>query len=352
MRAANFSSVQKQVATTRFRDLYDVMLQRTLAEPWAVNRFLRQVAAYLPLIDSAELDLVDLLTLIHLRSFAPATYRLLARSKAALTSNEPAADLFREALDRCLQGECGDVRDEVKAAVIGLFPALQDNAGHMSGSIRGILDFFPRQEAKRVSVAEYLDRYFLLGLAITDVSDATARDALRAIACGEPSGARTAIEERIHSGDPAAVSAALRKLARFTETDGFLDFMRLGTIARYVIDRPSLWQDPVLAEDAAAWAAAALTRISRAGPPVVVLGLTDELNELGLLRLCTAVERAQPGTPDHRTGLASLRSQVAGAVAPHIHAHLRKGDRALTVIPFVSFAAFVAESSIREECAR
>jgi hypothetical protein len=59
----------------RFRQLYDIMLQRTLAEPRAVNRFLGQVAAYLPLIDPAELDLVDLLTLIHLRSFVPSLRR-------------------------------------------------------------------------------------------------------------------------------------------------------------------------------------------------------------------------------------------------------------------------------------
>jgi hypothetical protein len=336
---------------SRFRELYDIMLQRTLAEPRAVNRFLRQVAAYLPLIDPAELDLVDLLTLIHLRSFAPATYRLLARSKAALTSAEPVPDLFREALDRRVQTECGDVRDEVIAAVNGLFPALQDNSGEATGSIGVAMDFFPRQEAKRVSVAEYFDRYFLLGLAITDVSDATARDALRAIARSEPGDARTAIEERIHAEDPAAASAALRKLARFTETDDFLDVMRLGEIVRYVIDRPGLWQDPALAEDIEAWASVALTRISRAAPPGVP-GLTDELDELGLLRLCTAVERAQPGINDHHAGLASLRRQVASTVAPHIHAHLRKGDQALTAFPFVSLAGFVAESSIREACAQ
>ncbi len=335
----------------RFRDLYAILLHRTLAEPRAVNRFLRQVTAYLPLIDPAELDLVDLLTLIHLRSFAPATYRLLARSKAALASAEPAPDPFRDALDRCVQSECGDVRDEVKAAVTGLFPALYDNSGDVTGSVLGKLDFSSRQEARRVSVAEYFDRYFLLGLAITDVSDATVRDALSAIARGELSEARTAIEERIHAEDPTAVSAALRKLARFTETGNLPDVVALGTIARYVIDRPGLWQDPVLAEGAAAWAAAALTRISRAAPPVVP-GLTHELDELGLLHLCTAVERAQPGNHDHHAGLASLRGQVASAVAPHIHAHLRKGDQALTAIPFVSLAAFVAESSIREECAQ
>jgi hypothetical protein len=334
-----------------FRELYDMMLQRTLAEPRPVNRFLRQVAAYLPLIDPAELDLVDLLTLIHLRSFAPTTHRLLARSKAALTSAEPAPDLFRQALDWCIQGECGDVRDEVQAALATLFPALQDNSGNVTSSIRVKMDFFARQKAKRVSVAEYFDRYFLLGLAITDVSDATARDALRAIARGEPSDALTTIEKRIDAEDPAAVSAALQKLARFTETDNLLDVVALGTIARYAIDRPGLWQDPALAEDIESWAAAALTRISRAAPPVVP-GLTDKLDELGLLLLCRAVERAQPGIHDHHAGLASLRRQVASAVVPHIHAHLRKGNEALTAVPFVSFAAFVVESSLREECAQ
>ena len=336
---------------SRFRELYDSMLQRTLAEPRAVNRFLRQVAAYLPLIDPAELDLVDLLTLIHLRSFAPATYRLLARSKTALTSDEPVSDLFRAALDRCVQSECGDVCDEVKAAVTGLFPALHDYSGDTTGSIRVQLESFPRQDAKRVSAAEYFDRYFLLGLAITDVPDATARDALHAIARGEPSDARTAIEKRIHAEDAAAVSAALRKLARFTETDDFLDVMSLGAIVRYTIDHPGLWQASPLAEDIQAWAAAALARISKAAPRVV-LGLTDQLDELGLLRLCTAVERVQQGIHEDSAGLASLRRQVASAVAPHIHAHLLKGNQALTATPFVSFAAFIAESSICEECAQ
>jgi hypothetical protein len=335
---------------SRFHDLYAVMLYRTLAEPRAVNRFLRQVAVYLPLIDPAELDLVDLLTLIHLRSFAPATYRLLARSKAALTSAGTVPGLFREALDRCLQGECGDVRDEVRTALTALFPALHDNSD-APGNVQADLELPSRREGKRVSVAEYFDRYFLLGLAITDIPDAKARDALRAIARGELSESRAAIEKRIHAEDPAAVSAALRKLARFTETGDFLDGMDLGVIARYAIDRPLLWQDPHLAEDAAAWAAVALTRISRAAPSVVP-GLTDELDVFGLLRLCTAVERAQPGTGDHHAGLASLRRQVASAVEPHVLAHLRKGDQALTAVPFISFAAFVAESSIREECAR
>ena len=147
------------------------------------------------------------------------------------------------------------------------------------------------------------------------------------------------------------MSAALRKLARFTETDDFPDVTGLGTIVRYAIDRPGLWQALPLAEDIEAWAAAALTRIARATPSLVP-GLTDELDELGLQRLCMAVRRAQAGLHDHHAGLASLRGQVASAVAPHVYAHLRKGDEAQTTIPFVSFAAFVAESRIREECAQ
>ena len=63
------------------------------------------------------------------------------------------------------------------------------------------------------------------------------------------------------------MSAALRKLARFTETDDFLDVMDLGAIVRYAIDWPGLWEASPLAEDIEAWAAAALTRISRVAPP-------------------------------------------------------------------------------------
>jgi hypothetical protein len=340
---------------SRFRELHAVMLHRTLAEPRAVNRFLRQVNVYLPLIDPAELDLVDLLTLIHLRSFAPATYRLLAQSKRTLTSREllpPYTEApFRRILRTRVTDECGDVSDEVYAGIVELFPALQDISDGVTESIQAKLELPPREEVKRVSVAEYFDRYFLLGLPITEASDAAVRDALRAIARDEPSEARTAIEDRIHAEEPSAVSAALRKLARFTETDNLLDVIDLGAIARYAVGRPSLWEEPPLAEDVEGWAAAALTRVAQVGVRTAP-GLTDELDESGLLRLCMAVERAQRGIREHQSGFASLRGQVANATAPHILAHLHKGDQALTAIPFVSFATFVAKSSIREECAQ
>ena len=64
---------------SRFRSLYDMLLRHTLSQPRAVGRFLRQAAAYLPMVDPGELDVVDFLALTHLRSFAP----LLTVSSAA-----------------------------------------------------------------------------------------------------------------------------------------------------------------------------------------------------------------------------------------------------------------------------
>ena len=52
-RGAPFTDEQRY----RFDALYDALLHRTLAEPRAVGRFLAQFAAYLPLIDPAELHL-------------------------------------------------------------------------------------------------------------------------------------------------------------------------------------------------------------------------------------------------------------------------------------------------------
>lgn len=337
---------------TRFRQLYTIMLHRTLAEPRAVNRFLRQVAAYLPLIDPDELDLIDLLALIHLRSFAPATYRMLARSKQVLTSSEllDAESSFRMTLYKRVTSECGDAFDEVWAGITELFPVLQENSGETARSIRVKLEVFPREKGKRVSIAEYFDRYFLLGLPITEVSDATAREALHAIASGELCEARTTIEERIHADDPAAVSAALRKLARFTEAGGFFDVVALGEIARYAIKNASLWRDSPLDEDVEAWTAAALARIAKVAPPVIP-GLTDDLDVLGILRLCKAVDRAQLGARDYRAGFDRIREQVAGKAWPLILAHLRKGDRRLPSFPVASLSAFVAKSSIGQECA-
>jgi hypothetical protein len=63
---------------SRFRALHDMLLRHTLSQSRAVGRFLRQAAAYLPMVDPGELDVVDFLALTHLRSIAHATDRVIA----------------------------------------------------------------------------------------------------------------------------------------------------------------------------------------------------------------------------------------------------------------------------------
>lgn len=219
---------------SRFRSLYDMLLRHTLSQPRAVGRFLRQAAAYLPMVDSGELDMVDFLALTHLRSFAPATYRLIGRSKRLLTTpatteSESSRDEFREQVQELLGQECGDASKYAWNAVQLLFP---DMGSTLAADTPG-----QREAGRRVSAAEYFDRYFLLGVPLNDIADSTARDALRAIARDELTPARTTAETMIAAEDAAVADAVIRKLARFTGEDQ-VDASTLQTVTRYAVSIP------------------------------------------------------------------------------------------------------------------
>jgi hypothetical protein len=334
-RATPFTDEQKY----RFDALYDALLHRTLAEPRAVGRFLGQLTAYLPLVDPAELDLVDLLTLVHLRSFAPATYRLLSRSRASLTSTEllPADAPLRETLDERVTSECGDFCAEVHAVLTEVFPVLRDTSGDTGKSIRAKLDIQFREESRRVCVAEYFDRYFLLGLPVTDISDSIAREALHAIARDERNDARTRVEEKLTDEDPAAASIVVRKLTRLTGAADVIEVAAVGPVIRYAVSVAGLRAGDALDEYFEAWAVAALTRIARDRPdpiPSFITGLSDD----ALRRLSSAVDRADRGDDQLRSAYSLMREVIARKAGSRILDHLRCQDQADPAFPFVPLA--------------
>jgi predicted KAP-like P-loop ATPase len=330
----------------RFDVLYDSLLHHTLAEPRAVGRFLGQLTAYLPLIDPAELDLVDLLTLVHLRSFAPATHRLLSRSKALLTSTEllPAGAPLREALDARVNSECGDFCTEVLGVLTEVFPVLRDTSGDADKSIRAKLDIQLREESRRVSVAEYFERYFLLGLPVTDISDSVAREALRAIARDERNDARTRVEEKLADEDPAAASIVVRKLTRLTRAGDVIEVAVVGPVIRYAVSIAELRPDDALDEYFEAWAVAALTRIARDRPdpiPAFISGLSDD----AVRRLSSAVDRADRGDDQVRSAYSLMREVIAREAGSRILDHLRRRDEADLAFPFVPLARAASQGT-------
>ena len=329
---------------SRFRSLHDMLLRHTLSQPRAVGRFLGQAAAYLPMVDPGELDVVDFLALTHLRSFAPATYRLIGRSKRLLTTGataeaEPSRDEFRERVQELLGQECGEASKYAWNAIQVLFPDI--------GSAVPAADTLDQREAaRRVSAAEYFDRYFLLGLPVDDIADSTARDALRAIARDELTPARTTAETMIAGEDAAVANAVIRKLARFTGDDQ-VDPATLETVARYAVSIPERTPEESLVGAAEAWAVAALRRMGQAGlsPSGLAVGLSDRALRL----LCTSLDRAMTDTRSPATRVAA--DHVAQEAGRRIRSHLHQRDQADPWFPVVPFAQFIARSGTRDDFA-
>jgi hypothetical protein len=328
---------------SRFRSLYDTLLRHTLSQPRAVGRFLRQAAAYLPMVDSGELDVVDFLALTHLRSFAPATYRLISNSKQLLTTpatavSESSRGEFLEQVRKLLGQECGDASKYAWNALRLLFPEM-DSA--LAADPAGQL-----QADRRVAAAEYFDRYFLLGVPLNDIADSTARDALRAIALDELTPARTTAETMIAGGDAAVADAVIRKLARFTRDDQ-VDASILQTVTRYAVSIPERTPEESLTGAAEAWAVAALVRMSQAklSPAELAVGLTDQALRL----LCTSLDRAMTDT--RSPAIRVTADHVAQEAGRRIRSHLYQRDQADPWFPIVPLAQFIARSSTRDDFA-
>jgi hypothetical protein len=329
---------------SRFRALYDTLLRHTLSQPRAVGRFLRQAAAYLPMVDPGELDVVDFLALTHLRSIAPATYRVIGRSKQLLTTAvtaepESAGDEFREQVQELLRQECGDASKYAWNAIQLLFP---DTGGALAAP--GTLE--QREADRRVSAADYFDRYFLLGLPLNDIADSTACAALQAIARDELTPARTAAEAMITGHDAAVADAVIRKLARFTGGDK-VDTSTLETVARYAVSIPEQTPEESLAGAAEAWAVAALTRMGQAG--LSPAGLAAGLSDSALRLLCTSLDRAM--TDARSPATRATADHVAEEAGRRIRSHLHQRDQADPRFPVVPFAQFIARSGTRDDFA-
>jgi len=343
---------------SRFRELYDTLLQFTLSQPRAVGRFLSQAVAYLPMTEPGELDVVDFLALTHLRSLAPTAYHVLARSKEPLTQQpgnaageSPAA--VRELLDKRVRAECGDVSEQVLAVLTELFPAVDDE--YLTRL--GVTDWQQRAAARRASVEEYFDRYFLFGLPVGDIADSTARDALIAIARSEPAPALTDVEARITGPDPDAASRVIRKLTRFSVSADVIDAADLGEVVRYALSLPARASSSPgsllgsAEHQGMTWATELIERIGKSGLQMDP-GLAADLDDMAFSRLCHALRQVVLSPSRHGQALLNTYDQVAEQTCTRIRTHLRQGDgadRELAVGPLVQF---VNRSTARSEFAR
>ncbi|GAB1644191.1 P-loop NTPase fold protein [Krasilnikovia sp. MM14-A1259] len=156
-------------AVGRFSLAYQDLMARTLTTVRSVQRYLAQARAYLPLIGEGEVDVVDLLVLIHLRVHFPRLYDQLPSWRGNLTGSLDLAALVAASPEEpnwpariVAAGVSADLVQPVQTVLRDLFPAMGGVQVAQPGRVRGC----------RVGNPDYFDRYFAIGIPQDDIPDA------------------------------------------------------------------------------------------------------------------------------------------------------------------------------------
>jgi hypothetical protein len=196
----------------RLAQAYQEYLRELLKEPRQVRRFFGQVEALLPLV-IGEVDLIDFVLVTALRVFYPSAHREVARSEGELTGTDlrlailekkKATEYLSEWRERLLRSGIGEGE---LAPVMGLLTELFPRVFSTYGTDSAML-----AQDRRVGSSEYFERYFHLGIAPDDVSDATVRAALTEVL----NGARGEAVHRVIEQLQASPAPVVDKLRRFS----------------------------------------------------------------------------------------------------------------------------------------
>ncbi|QGQ20226.1 AAA family ATPase [Cellulomonas sp. JZ18] len=176
----------------RLSEIYFEVLDRRLATPRAISRFLGQVQAFFgPL--RGEVDFVDFLLMTWLRTQEPGVYAMVQRERDALLGRASTSWRFggRDATaakerqrfwsDRIERARVdSDHRDGVIRVLSDLFPEIQ--AAFASAS--SFTTAGQRSTPKAVSHADYFDRYVSFGVPEDDFPDSLLSQSLGELARG------------------------------------------------------------------------------------------------------------------------------------------------------------------------
>jgi len=337
----------------RFLQIYEVLLQFTLAQPRAVGRFVRQAIAYLPMLEPGEFDVVDFLTLSHIRTLAPATYRLLARSKRSLVISmtnaaEGPDSQLQEQIKAKLAEECPDYGNILVVVLTGLFPALSDEYQARCQTE----DWSRWAWAKRAAIEEYFDRYFVFGVPADDIADSTVRAALTAIAQDRESPERRQVEALLTGLGRARADRLAAKLTRLSSFPGELEDGEVTAVLRYALALPARAneQNSLLSSAdrlGVTWATAVVGRLGQA-EVYLDPGMLHKLTNAEFSLLCRAVsDRPVDRAPDVAGLAGAMLQQVAAEGSDRVLEHLRARDQASPDLPVPGIVRLVNRSTVR-----
>ncbi len=314
-------------AVRRFQLAYNDLLTRTMTTVRAVQRFLAQAQAYLPLLDSDEIDVTDLLLLIHLRMYFPELHASLPGWEGELTGRFDPGQLLGSRHERpdwtariSETGVPAHLTVAVRTVLEGLFPA-------MGGRTIG----WGRPGACRVRDSAYFGRYFVLGIADDDVPDAVVRNALREVVDGAPGSAADSFAAYAAGPDADVGYLAIGKAHQMSAT---VDAASLPTLIAYVAQllaslpaRSALTGDR--REAGIAWLARLLERLAR---PLTDPEIDNLIDLAGADPIATALTWALRGDQEVATGepVRGVMARVARTAHDLVISHIAAADSAST----------------------
>jgi hypothetical protein len=180
-------TVLSEQDTKRLSNLYSNALERRLATPRSISRFMGQVLAFYPPL-AGEVDFVDFFLITWLRTDEPGVYRMLATEREALFGNDIDAVVHRQ-------------ESATVTRLIGEWNSRLSDAGvaerDMPGVTRVVSELFPHVSAvfesgtvlasarppksRGVGDPDYFERYFSFGVPAEDISDQAVQEALRTL---------------------------------------------------------------------------------------------------------------------------------------------------------------------------
>ncbi|PRZ08826.1 KAP-like P-loop domain-containing protein [Isoptericola sp. CG 20/1183] len=236
----------------RLGEIYFSVLDRRLATPRAVNRFLGQVQAFYPLLHG-EVDFVDFFLVTWLRTQEPGVYRMLQSHRDELLRVGVAS--FTVNQNASAQQERREKWHERLATahvknvdVVGVVKVLSTLFPELEAAFSNFQQFAQagqRATPKAISDPDYFDRYVSFGVPMEDVSDSDVLDALDDLARGEQGPASRRLAEEV-AGNAARIMRKLDALRQSGRALPERSLFELITRNASSIDRrrTSMFDDP------------------------------------------------------------------------------------------------------------
>lgn len=204
-----FESANACVMDTEFRRLvefFDERMRGALRVPRRINKYFGQLSAFLTPEIAREVDVIDFCILTFIRTFEGPLYYQLPGWKSELVGGG------KDVLDAFVKGKedasAHQGRWESRLAGAGFEGTAQSNALDLLGNLFPVIEQFTepyrmsshsakeRIDKRRISTAEYFDRYFQFAVPSNDISDALVAASLTYLVDGDESGLPASDEMR------------------------------------------------------------------------------------------------------------------------------------------------------------